>query len=136
MIRTYSELIKLKTFEERYGYLRLNGIVGGPTFGFDRYLNQRFYKSRRWLQIRDEVVIRDEGCDLGISDRLITGRLFIHHMNPATIEDVVLNKESIFNPEFLICTSFETHLAIHYGDESLLIHNPIIRRPNDTIPWR
>lgn len=135
-IKTYSELIKLPTFEERYRYLRLHGKVGEETFGFDRWLNQVFYKSDEWLALRDEVIVRDMGCDLGIEDREIGGRILVHHMNPISKEDILRRSEIALNPEYLICTSKLTHDAIHYGDESLLIVAPIERRPNDTCPWK
>lgn len=135
-IRTYSELITLSTFEERYQYLRLGGKVGEETFGFDRYINQIFYKSKEWLSIRDHVITRDNGCDLGIEDREIYGRILIHHMNPITKEDILNRSEYLLNPEYLICTVKNTHDAIHYGDGSLLITAPIERRKNDTCPWR
>jgi hypothetical protein len=136
MIRTYSEFRRLKTFEERYRYLRLTGVVGESTFGFDRYLNQMLYTSRRWLRTRDGIIIRDQGCDLGIRDYEIHGRIIIHHMNPITIEELEINDDKIFDPEFLITTSYNTHNAIHFGSESLLPQQPIERRPNDTCPWR
>lgn len=135
-IRTYSELIKLPTFEERYRYLRIGGRVGEETFGFDRYLNQMFYTSNEWRDIRDHVIIRDNGCDLGIPDREISGRILVHHMNPITVEDVVKRSKYLLDPEYLISTIKNTHDAIHYGDESLLFTGPIERRPNDTCPWR
>lgn len=136
IIRTYSELSKLKTFEERYRYLRLNGKVGEETFGFDRWLNQRFYKDPEWLSIRDKVIIRDNGCDLGIKDRKITGRIIVHHMNPITKEDILRRSDFLLNPDYLICTVKNTHDAIHYGDDSLLINEFIERSRNDTCPWR
>lgn len=135
-IRTYSELVLLSTYEERFRYLRLDGEVGKDTFGFDRYLNQIFYKSSEWKSIRDQVIIRDNGCDLGVDGREIYGRILIHHMNPITKEDVLNRTDLLLNPEYLICTSKLTHDAIHYGDEDLLIKDPVIRRPNDTCPWR
>lgn len=135
-IRTYSELIALPTFEERYEYLRLGGKVGEDTFGFDRYLNQSFYKSKEWLAIRDKVIIRDNGCDLAMEDRAIHGRILIHHMNPITKEDILNRSEFLLDPEYLICTVKNTHDAIHYGDRSLLITAPIERSKNDTCPWR
>lgn len=135
-IRTYSELVLLPTYEERFRYLRLDGEVGRDTFGFDRYLNQIFYKSSEWKSIRDQVIIRDNGCDLGVDGREIYGRILIHHMNPITKEDVLNRTDLLLNPEYLICTSKLTHDAIHYGDEDLLIKDPVIRRPNDTCPWR
>lgn len=135
-IRTYSELSKLSTFEERYEYLRLGGSVGYETFGFDRYLNQIFYTSQRWRKARDKVIIRDNACDLGIKGRDILGRIYIHHMNPVTLDDIVNESELLIEPEFLICTAHHTHNAIHYGDKSLLILEPIERSKNDTCPWR
>lgn len=135
-IRTYSELSKFKTFKERYQYLRLNGAVGKETFGFDRYLNQFFYRSQKWKTVRDKVIIRDNGCDLGIEDYEIRGRILIHHMNPITLQDIETESEFLLDPEFLISTTHNTHNAIHYGDESLLITAPIERRKNDTCPWR
>jgi hypothetical protein len=135
-IRTYSELSKLTTFEERYRYLRLGGRVGEETFGFDRWINQMFYKDPEWLKIRDEVIIRDNGCDLGIEGREIYSRIIVHHMNPITKADILDRSEFLLNPEYLICTVKNTHDAIHYGDESLLITLPMERSPNDTCPWR
>lgn len=135
-IRTYSELITLPTFEERYRYLRLGGRVGEDTFGFDRYLNQMFYCSKEWQEIRDYVIVRDNGCDLGIADREIHGRILVHHMNPIRAEDIVKRSKFLLDPEYLISTVKATHDAIHYGDESRLILAPIERRKNDTCPWR
>lgn len=135
-IRTYSELITLPTFEERYEYLRIGGIVGAETFGFDRYLNQTFYKTDEWLAVRDEVIIRDGGCDLAMSDRKINGRILVHHMNPITKEDILNRSKFLLDPEYLICTVKNTHDAIHYGDRGLLITAPIVRSRNDTCPWR
>ena len=136
-IRTYSELITLPTFEERYRYLRLSGWVGEETFGFDRYINQYLYqRSRKWKAARDKVIVRDNGCDLGIEDREIFGKIIVHHMNPVTMEDIERESEILFDPEFLICTTHATHNAIHYGDENLLITVPIARTKNDTCPWR
>ena len=136
-IRTYSELMTLPTFEQRYQYLRLSGRVGADTFGFDRYLNQRLYqRDPRWKDVREHVIIRDNGCDLGIEDRMIFDKVLVHHMNPVTIDDILKEREWIFDPEFLICTSHITHNAIHYGDENLLMKAPIERRPNDTCPWK
>ena len=136
IIRTYSELITIPTFEERYRYLRLGGRVGEETFGFDRYINQAFYKSKEWQSIRDYVITRDMGCDLAMEGREIPGRILIHHMNPITVEDIVNKSDYLLDPEYLICTLKATHDAIHYGDESLLMTGPIERRPNDTCPWR
>ena len=135
-IRTYSELIKLPTFEERFDYLRLDGVVGKDTFGFDRYLNQQFYRSSEWKRIRNQVIVRDNGCDLGIDDYEIHGRILIHHMNPISVEDLQHMSDLLMNPEYLICVSHRTHNAIHYGDESLIVTAPIERRQNDTCPWR
>lgn len=135
-IRTYTELSQLKTFEERFRYLKLGGKVGEETFGYDRYLNQTFYKSAEWLRTRDEVIFRDMGCDLGIEGHEIYGRVLIHHMNPITIDDILHHSEYLLDPEYLICTMKRTHDAIHYGDEDLLVVGPIVRTPNDTCPWR
>lgn len=135
-IRTYSELIKIPTFEERYRYLRLYGVVGKDTFGFDRYLNQLFYTSELWRSVRDQVIIRDNGCDLGLEGYDIFDRIIVHHMNPITVEDLEKESDYLLNPEFLISTSFNTHNAIHYGDERLLMTAPIERSMNDTCPWR
>lgn len=136
IIRTYSELITLPTFEERYRYLRLNSSIGKETFGFDRYINQNFYRSQEWKSVRDLVIIRDNGCDLGIEGREIYGRIYIHHMNPLLPKDFRDATEFLLNPEYLICTTHSTHNAIHYGDEDLLMKNPIARKPNDTCPWK
>lgn len=135
-IRTYSELITLPTFKERYEYLRLGGRVGEDTFGFDRYLNQAFYKSEEWRSIRDHIITRDNGCDLGMEGHEIFGRILIHHMNPIRKEDIINRSDILLNPEYLICTIKNTHDAIHYGDESLLVIAPVERRKNDTCPWR
>ena len=135
-IRTYSELITLPTFKERYEYLRLGGRVGEDIFGFDRYLNQAFYKSEEWRSIRDHVITRDNGCDLGMEGHEIFGRILIHHMNPIRKEDIINRSDILLNPEYLICTIKNTHDAIHYGDESLLVIAPVERRKNDTCPWR
>ena len=136
MIRTYSELITFPTFEERYRYLRLEGKVGEDTFGFDRWLNQSFYKNPEWRAIRDKIIIRDNGCDLGIPGREIYSRIIVHHMNPITKDDILSRSAFLLNPEYLICTVKNTHDAIHYGDEGLLIKAPIERTKNDTCPWR
>lgn len=136
MIRTYAELSTLKTFRERYEYLRLDGTVGEETFGFDRYLNQIFYKSKEWEQVRNKVIIRDNGCDLGIDGYEIRGKILIHHMNPITSADVVKRSDILLNPDYLITTVLSTHNAIHYGDDSLLITMPTARARNDTCPWR
>ena len=137
IIRTYSELIKLPTFEERFKYLQLNGAVGKDTFGFDRYLNQKFYRSPEWKRIRNEVIIRDNGCDLGVEGYEIYGQtIIIHHMNPITIKDIADASEYLLNLEYLITTVHNTHNAIHYGDEELLCLGPIVRTPNDMCPWK
>lgn len=135
-IKTYSELIQFPTFEERFRYLRISGSVGKETFGFDRYMNQIFYRSQKWKSVRDFVIIRDNSCDLGIEDREIYSRVIIHHMNPITIRDIERESEFLIDPEYLICTTHNTHNAIHFGDESLLITMPIERKANDTCPWR
>lgn len=135
-IRTYSELILLPTFEERFKYLQLNGRVGDDTFGFDRYINQKFYRSAEWKRIRDLVIMRDNGCDLALEGYEIYGRILIHHMNPITVKDVELSTEYLMNPEYLICVTHNTHNAIHYGDEKLLMKSPVVRTKNDTCPWK
>lgn len=134
-IRRYSDLCRLKTFDERFEYLRLNGVVGESTFGFDRYLNQHLYRSSEWKKIRNEVIVRDDGCDMGLAD-YPANRIIVHHMNPLSVEDLENRSDLIFNPEFLICVSFNTHNAIHFGDETLLPKLPVERKPGDTCPWR
>lgn len=136
MIRTYSELIRLSSFKERYEYLKLDGKVGEDTFGFDRYLNQRFYHSDEWKAIRNKVIIRDNACDLGIFGRDIYGRVLIHHMNPITKDDLLGKTDFLLNPEYLICTTKLTHDAIHYGDQNMFASEPALRTPYDTCPWR
>lgn len=136
IIRTYSELIQLKTFEERFEYLKLDGIVGRETFGFDRYLNQMFYTSIEWKKFRRDIILRDNGCDLAIPGLDIVGKIFIHHLNPITKEDILNRTEYLMNPEFVVCSSKLTHDAIHYGDSDLLPKGPIERKRNDTCPWR
>ena len=135
-MRTFTELSKLKTFEERFRYLELKGSVGSDTFGFDRYMNQKFYTSNEWQRIKREVIIRDNGCDLGVDGYTIFGRVIVHHMNPIAPEDILKRTDLLLNPEFLICVSHTTHNAIHYGSEDLLPKGPINRKPNDTCPWR
>ena len=135
-IRTYSELITLPTFEERFKYLQLNGSVGKDTFGFDRYVNQNFYRSKEWKRDRDFVILRDNGCDLAADGYVIYGKIIIHHMNPITVKDIESVTDYLMNPEYLICTTHSTHNAIHYGDGSLLMMLPTERRKNDTCPWR
>lgn len=136
MIRTYSELSKLTSYQDRFKYLKLDGAVGEATFGFDRYLNQLFYQSQKWKRIRDEVIVRDCGCDLGIEGYEIYKYAMIHHMNPITVKDIREESEYLLNPEYLITTTQRTHNAIHYGDEGLLITMPVERTKNDTCPWR
>lgn len=135
-IRTYSELSRLDSFKDRYNYLRLSGSVGKETFGFDRYLNQVFYRSQKWKALRDIVIVRDNGCDLGVEGYEIHGKIIIHHLNPITIKDIERESDFLLNPEFLICTTHNTHNAIHYGDEGLLPSLPIQRTQYDTCPWR
>ena len=135
-IRTYSELITLPTFTERYNYLKLSGSVGIETFGFDRYLNQTLYRSPEWKRFRRDMIIRDNGLDLACEGYEIVGKILLHHIDPLTVEDVLRRDPKIFDPENVICTSLNTHNAIHYGDESLLVTEPIIRTKNDTCPWK
>jgi hypothetical protein len=136
-IRTYSELITLPTHIERFDYLKLGGSVGKETFGYDRYLNQLLYqRNSRWRKSRDEVIIRDNGCDLGVEGYEIHGKILVHHMNPITMDDILKDRDWIYDPEFLICTTHITHNAIHYGDEKILTKAPIERTPNDTCPWK
>ena len=136
-IRTYSELIRLPTFEERFEYLKLGGEVGKDTFGIDRIFNQKFYTSKEWKRVRDFVIIRDNGCDLAHEDHIIYGsKILIHHMNPITLEDIENNTDILLNPEYLITTIHNTHNAIHYGDANLLPKDPIERTKNDTCPWK
>ena len=136
IIRTYSELVTLPTFEERFNYLKLKGQVGKDTFGFDRWLNQIFYRDPEWKSVRDYVIVRDNGCDLGIDGYEINGRILVHHMNPISKEDILERSKYLLDPEFLISTVHNTHNAIHYGDEDLLIKTPIERTKNDTCPWK
>ena len=137
IIRTYSELIRLPTFKERFEYLKLGGVIGEETFGFDRYLNQVFYKSREWKKLRNDIIVRDNGCDLAMPDReIIDQTILIHHMNPLTKEDILNMTEFVLNPEYLICTILNTHNAIHYGNSDLLYQEPIVRYKNDMCPWR
>lgn len=136
-IKTYSELILIPTFIERFLYLKLNGTVGEDTFGFERYLNQKFYQTTEWKHFRDQIIVRDFGCDLGLEGYEIYGPIYIHHINPISVDDLHLRRTDVLlNPENVICVSFQTHNAIHYGDESLLITAPIERSMNDTCPWR
>ena len=134
--RTYSKLILLPTFKDRFEYLKLNGSVGADTFGFDRYINQQFYHSPDWKKVRDQVILRDNGCDLGIDGYYIRGKIYIHHMNPISARDLLFHSDLALDPEYLICVSQDTHNAIHYGDAEKLQREPVIRRPNDTCPWK
>lgn len=136
MIRRYRDLRGLSTIHDRYEYLKLGGQIGSSTFGFDRYLNQVFYKSKEWLESRDAVILRDSGCDLGINGYDIVKGLNVHHMNPVTVDDILARKDFIFDPEFLITVSDRTHKAIHYGNAELLPKDPISRYSGDTCPWR
>lgn len=136
MNKTYSELITLPSFKERFLYLKLDGVVGKETFGFKRWLNQEFYHCDEWLRFRDNIIIRDGGCDLGVPGYDIYGPVLIHHLNPITCEDILHRNPCVFDPENVICTRLKTHNAIHYGDESLLALAPIERSRNDTCPWR
>lgn len=135
-IRTYSELCTFATFRERFEYLKLSGTVGKTTFGYDRWFNQEFYHSAEWRSVRNQVIVRDNACDLGVDGYEISSRVYIHHMNPILLQDIAERSEILLNPEYLICTSFDTHNAIHYGDENLLVSEPIVRTPNDTTPWK
>lgn len=134
-VKTYKEMSRLETFEERFDYLKLNGSVGSDTFGFDRWLNQKFYRSKEWKRTRDQVIIRDNGCDLGIPGREIQGKIIIHHVNPITVEDICDITEYLMNSDYLVCTSQNTHNAIHYGDANLLPKDPVTRKPGDTKLW-
>lgn len=136
MIRVYEELSRIKTFLGRFEYLRLGGAVGESTFGFDRFLNQTLYRSIRWKRVRDEILIRDDGLDMGVDGYPAGNRMIVHHMNPLTARDIEEENPAIFKPEFLVCVSFGTHNAIHYGDASLLPKPPVIRTPGDTCPWK
>ena len=133
--KSYYEVARLHTFQERYQYLRLRGVVGKETFGFDRYLNQAFYTSSIWKSVRDKVIIRDEGCDLGIEGYPIFGKIIIHHLNPITSDELEHDDRSLLDLDNLICTSPNTHNAIHFGDERLLPSLPKERRPGDTLLW-
>ena len=135
-MRTYSELILLPTFEERFRYLKLGGEVGQITFGYERYLNQLLYSSDEWKRRRRKVIIRDLGCDLGCEGYEIHDKILIHHINPITVDDILQRNPRVFDMENLICTSHNTHNAIHYGDEDLLLHAPIVRTQNDMCPWK
>lgn len=134
-LKTYSELITLPTFMDRFNYLKIGGAIGKETFGNNRWVNQRFYQSREWKRVRDFVIVRDNGCDLGIEGLEIPGRIMVHHMNPIALNDIEDSTEFLLNPEFLISVSYDTHNAIHFGDSSLLPKDPIERKPYDTCPW-
>ena len=134
--KTYSELASLPTFEKRYLYLKLDGVVGKEKFGFKRWINQEFYHCDEWLRFRDKIIIRDGGCDLGVPGYDIYGPVLIHHLNPITYKDILHRHPCVFDPENVICTRLKTHNAIHYGDESLITLAPIERSHNDTCPWR
>lgn len=137
MIRYYSELIRLPTFKERFEYLKLSGSVGKATFGYDRYLNQNFYKSQEWKRLRNEIIVRDNGCEMGLEDYEIKGRIFIHHMNPIIDDDIVNVSDYLMNPEYLICVSHDIHNAIHYGNDDIVrVKDYTPRRPDDTCPWK
>lgn len=137
MIRRYSELIQLSTFEERFNYLKLNGVVANETFGFDRYLNQQFYRSAEWKRVRQQVIIRDRGCDLAVPDHEIFDQIIVHHMNPMSLEDIENNPELLLDPEYLICVSLDTHNAIHYGDSNYGNKDIVVDRiQGDTTLWR
>lgn len=136
LVKSYRNLILLPSFDDRYEYLKLQGVVGESTFGFDRYMNQHFYTSREWRQFRNKIITRDDGCDMGLEDYPIAGRVIIHHINPLTVEDFENLTDALFDPDNVICVSENTHQAIHYGDISLLPAPPIVRAPNDTCPWR
>lgn len=135
-MRNYRELSRLKTFDERFEYLKIGGLVGESTFGFERYLNQTLYNSSKWRRLRNQIIIRDNGCDLGVEGYEIQGIIIVHHMNPISVDDLKDFSDDIFNPEYLICVSLTTHNAIHYGDKSLIPQEPVERRPGDTCPWR
>lgn len=135
-IRTYSELMKLPTFKERFEYLKIGGKIGEETFGFDRYINQMLYKKPEWISVRNKVITRDRGCDLGVENYEIVGKVMVHHMNPITVDDILNRLDYVLDPEYLISSSMMTHNAIHYGSEDLLPQEPIERTKNDTCPWR
>ena len=134
-MRTYSELIKLPTFEERFNYLKMSGSVGEATFGFERYLNQKFYQSYEWKKLRRDIILRDNGCDLGLEGYEVLSRIIVHHMNPVTSKDIRLMSDILMNPEYLISCRYETHNALHFGDINILNNEPIERKPGDTCPW-
>ena len=135
-IKTYSELINITTYEERFEYLRCNSVVGKETFGYDRYVNQTLYNSPEWKCLRRQIIIRDDGCDLACPGYTIYGKIIIHHINPITLDDILNRRPNVFDPENLICVTHNTHIAIHYSDANLLTTGPIERTKNDTCPWR
>lgn len=134
--RCYRELSRIPTFKERFEYLKLGGLVGESTFGFERYMNQMLYTSSKWRRLRNQIIIRDNGCDLGLEGYEIPEKIIVHHMNPMTVDDLKDFSDDVFNPEYLICVSQLTHNAIHYGDDNLLPKKPIERKPGDTCPWK
>ena len=135
--KRYSEMITMPEFDDRFKYAKLDGQVGRDTFGFDRYLNQQFYRSKEWKRLRDQIIIRDNGCDLGVPGHEISGKIYIHHLNPLSPEDITESTKKLFDPDNLVCVSAETHNAIHYGDESILEKNKIVERSaGDTCPWK
>lgn len=135
MIRTYSELIKIPTYADRFDYLNLHGLVGEDTFGFDRYLNQKFYRSKEWRQLRNKIIVRDYGCDMALQGFDIVGKIIIHHMNPITQKSIIDREDYLMNPEYLVCVSLMTHNAIHYGDYELINREIVERKRNDTKLW-
>lgn len=135
-IKTYSELITLPTFLERFEYLKIGGRVGEETFGYDRYLNQILYRTPEWKRFRRDIIVRDMGCDLACDDREIVGKILVHHIDPLTVDDVMMRHPKIFDPENVVCVSLDTHNAVHYGDESLLMTEPVVRTKYDTCPWK
>lgn len=137
IFRSYNELITIPTFEERFRYLKLTGAIGEETFGFKRWLNQNLYQSKQWKHFRDEVIFRDNGCDLGVDGEPIYGTIIIHHINPITHDDILNQRPCVFDKDNVICTKHSTHNAIHYGDESIISNRAMVMRmPNDTCPWR
>lgn len=136
LIKRYSDLKILKSFEERFEYLKMNSLVGGETFGRDRYLNQVLYSSPEWKRIRDQIILRDNGCDLGVEGYEIHGRILVHHLEPITVDDILSRDQKIFDPENLICVTHSTHNAIHYGNVNMIPHTIVTRKKHDTCPWK
>lgn len=136
MTKSYNELLEKETFEDKFEYLKTNSKVGAETFGCNRYLNQQLYSSKEWKHVRNTVILRDNGCDLGVKDRIINGRIIVHHINPITVDDVLNRDKKVFDLNNLICVSEQTHNAIHYSDDSQIIKDYVGREPNDTIPWK